>query len=38
MSVMSQELYDEAIIDVVGPRTMLSSPSLIKVMSLVLVN
>ncbi|KAF5393730.1 hypothetical protein D9757_000259 [Collybiopsis confluens] len=34
MSVMAEELYDEAIIDVVGPRTMLSSPYSVKDLNL----
>ena len=32
MSVMSEGLYDEAIIDVVGPDTLLSEPFTIKVL------
>lgn len=31
MSIMAEELYNEAIIDVVGPNTMLSAPCVVKV-------
>jgi type I protein arginine methyltransferase len=31
MSVMASDLYDEAIIDVVGPETLLSTPVVVKV-------
>ena len=31
MSVMSEGLYDEAVLDVVGPDTLLSEPFTIKV-------
>ena len=30
MSAMSEDIYDEAIIDIVGPETMLSRPEIIK--------
>ncbi|KAJ7874239.1 protein arginine N-methyltransferase [Mycena olivaceomarginata] len=30
LSTMSQDLYDEAIVDVVGPETILSTPSVVK--------
>ncbi|KAJ7868782.1 protein arginine N-methyltransferase [Mycena olivaceomarginata] len=33
LSTMSQDLYDEAIVDVVGPETILSTPSVVKVLS-----
>lgn len=31
MSVMSADIYDDAVIDVVPPESMLSSPYIIKV-------
>jgi protein arginine N-methyltransferase 3 len=31
MTTMAEDLYDEAIIDVVGPQTMLSAPCVVKV-------
>jgi len=31
MSVMANDLYEEAIVDVVGPDTMVSEPYVIKV-------
>ena len=34
LSAMAAELYDDAIIDVVGPHTMLSEPYVIKVFKL----
>ena len=31
MSTMADDLYDEAIVDIVGPETMVSEPQIIKV-------
>ena len=37
MSVMAADLYEEAIIDVVGPETLLSEPVTVKVIEIASV-